>query len=76
MRINGYDARARLNGLTMVYISIKVIRYKANQNEGHLSYNHGLKHNTSSTNPHWSALRTSFRLDLSTIQPTLESTLE
>ena len=41
-----------LNGLAMVYISIGVIRYEADQNDGHPSYDHGLKHNTPSTNLH------------------------
>ena len=37
----------RLNGLAMIYISIKVIRYEANQNDGYPFLDHGLKHNTS-----------------------------
>ena len=50
--MKGYDPRVRLNGLAMVYMSIEVIRYKTNRNEGHPSYDHGLKHDTSSTDLH------------------------
>ena len=60
----------RLNGIAMVFnISIKVIRCKANRNDGHPSCDHGLKCNTSSTNPHWWGLRTGLYPDMSIIFP-------
>ena len=43
------EAQRASNGLN---IFVKVIRYMANQNDGHPSCNHGLKCNTSSIDPH------------------------
>ena len=40
-----------------INILVKVIRYMVNRNDGHPSYNHGLKCNASSIDPHWSTLR-------------------
>ena len=48
------EAQRASNGL---YISIKVIRYMTNQNDGHPSCDHGLEYHTSSTNPCGSVLR-------------------
>ena len=48
------------NGLN---ISIKVIRYNVNLNDGHPSYNHGLKCDTSSIDLYLLALRISFHLN-------------
>ena len=62
--MKGYDARARLNGLAMVHMSIRVIKYKDDWNEGHPSYDHDLKHDISLANLHWSGLRTDFYLDM------------
>ena len=45
-----------------------ITRYVANQNDGHPSCNHGFKHNTSSTDLYWSALRIGFHIDPSTMQ--------
>ena len=59
-----HDARARLNGLVIVYMSTRVIKYNANRNEGHPSYDHDLKHDISLANLHWSGLRTDFYLDM------------
>ena len=73
--MKGYDARARLNGLAMVYMSIGVIRYKANQNEGHPSYDHDLKHDIFLANLHRSGLRIDFYLDMSIMLVPLRSTL-
>ena len=41
-------------------------RYMANKNDGHPSYDHGLKRNTFLADLHWSALRTDFHPNLST----------
>ena len=53
-------AQRASNGLNIL---VKVIRYMANRNDGHPSYNHGLKCNNSLIDPHWSALRINFRLN-------------
>ena len=42
-------------------------KVQANQNKGHLSYDHGFKHNTSSTDLPWLASRIGFHLDSSTM---------
>ena len=52
------------------------IRYKANRNDGHPSFDHDLKRNTSSVDPHQLALKIGFRLGQSTMQPLLELALE
>ena len=44
-----HKAQRASNGLNIL---VKVIRYVANRNDGHLSCNHGLKCNTSSIYPH------------------------
>ena len=46
----GYNAHASLNGLATVCMQKGITRYMANWNDGHPSYDHGLKHNTSSAN--------------------------
>ena len=62
--MKGYNACARLNGLAMVYMSTRVIRYKANRNEGHPFYDHDLKHDISLANLHRLGLRIDFYLDM------------
>ena len=52
------------------------IRYKANRNDGHPSFDHDLKRNTSSADPRWLALKIGFHLGQSTMQPLLKSALE
>ena len=52
-----HEAQRASNGLNIL---VKVIRYMANQNDGHSSSNHGLKCNTSSIDPHWPALKINF----------------
>ena len=47
----------------------------ANRNDGHPSYDHGLKHSTSLVDPRWSALRIGFHLDPSIMLRPLGSTL-
>ena len=54
------EAQRASNGLNILG---KVIRHMANRNDGHPSSNHGLKCNTSSIDPHWSALRINFYLN-------------
>ena len=49
-----HEAQRASNDLNTL---VKVIRYMANRNDGHSSCNRGLKCNTSSIDPHWSALR-------------------
>ena len=45
-----------------------VIRYEANQNDGHPSFDHDLKHNISSADQHWLVLKIGFHLGQSTMQ--------
>ena len=73
IRKKGFDAYARLNVLRTVHMSKMVKKYMANQNDSHLSSNHGLKHSTSLADLHWSALRIGLYLDPSTIQHPLGS---
>ena len=70
-----HDARARLNGLVIVYMSTRVIKHNANRNEGYPSYDHDLKHDTSSIDLYWLGLRTNFYLNMSIMLAPLGSTL-
>ena len=45
-----------------------MIRYMANRNDGHPSYDQGLKRKTFSVDPHWLALRIGFHLSPSIMQ--------
>ena len=64
----------RLNGLAMIYISIRVIMYEANRNDGHPSCDHGLKRNTSSVDLCYLGLRTNLQLNTSITLSPLGST--
>ena len=66
------ESQRASNGL---YILIKMACYKANRNNGHPSYDHGLKHNTSSVDPCWLALRINPNLNLLAMQLSLRPTL-
>ena len=52
------------------------IRYKANRNDGHPSFDHDLKRNTSSVDPHWLVPKIGFHLGQSTMPPLLELAFE
>ena len=48
-----------------------MIKYMVNRNDGHPSYDHGLKRKTFSVDLHWLALRIGFHLSPSTMQLSL-----
>ena len=66
------EAQWANNGL---HIYTNVIRYRANLNDGHPSFDHGLKCNTYSIDPHWLALRIGFHLNPLARQSSMGSTL-
>ena len=52
IRKKDYNKHVRLNGLATDYVSKGNNKVMANQNDGHPSYDHGLKHSTSLADPH------------------------